>query len=268
MVDIHTHTIPGLDDGALNYEESLEILQSAEADGVDTIVATPHILASLFFSKLSSAKNIAALDEKFSRLKKTAEDGHLRINVLRGAENYFDSLLKEKLNEHADILTLNGSDYFLLEFPPKFVFPGVKQLMFDLLTDGFIPIICHPERNFIFQQYPGLLFQFIQLGAYSQIDAGSIRGDYGKAARKTAFLFLKLNLVHVIASDCHRSVLQPPGLSFLYERLEKLGREKVELLIDGIPRAILNNQAPPSIGQSLDPDGKSFFRRFFGRLHK
>lgn len=268
MIDIHAHLIPGMDDGALSLEESLEMLRMADQEGIETIVATPHVLASLFFSRLSTAKNIAAFHSKFAALEGLVRQHELKIRVLRGAENYFDSLLKEKLIEHADLLTLNGSDYFLLEFPPRFIFPGIKQLMFDLMTDRFIPVICHPERNFVFQQVPGMLYQFVQLGALSQVDAGSIRGDYGASARAAALQFLKLNLVHVIASDCHHPGRYPPGLAFLYDALKKFERNRLDLLLDGIPRAILGNHVPPSIGPSTDPDQKTFSLNVFRRMRR
>ncbi len=265
MVDLHTHLIPGVDEGAGSFDESLRMLRAAEADGTTIILATPHIVLNMFFSPMSIQKNIQGLDSKFRRLQQIASDKELSLQVLRGAEVYFDTGLREKLVEYPGILTINGSDYFLLEFPSSFIFPGLKEFLFDVMTDGFIPIISHPERNRVFQQDPALLYQFLQLGALSQVDAGSIRGDFGNTARYTALQFLKNNLVHVIASDAHNSSTRPPGLSFLYDALKDFPKKWLDTLLKHNPNAIISNNPPPDIGPLEDPEHKSSIFDFFKR---
>ena len=265
MVDLHAHLIPGVDEGAGSFDESLRMLRAAEADGIETIIATPHIVLNMFFSPMSIQKNIQGLNNNFHRLQQMPREHNLSLQVLRGAEIYFDSSLREKLDEFPGILTINGSDYFLLEFPSSFMFPGIKEFIFHVMTDGFIPIVSHPERNRVFQQDPALLYQFLQLGAMCQVDAGSIRGDFGTTARYTAIQFLKNNLVHIIASDAHNSSTRPPGLSFLYEELKDFPKERLDKLLKDNPSAIVANNPPPDIGPLEDPDHKSSFFDFFKR---
>jgi protein-tyrosine phosphatase len=265
MVDLHAHLIPGVDEGAGSFDESLRMLRAAEADGIEVVLATPHIVLNMFFSPMSIQKNIQGLDSKFRRLRQLSEENNLSIQVLRGAEVFFDSSLREKLAEYPGILTINDSDYFLLEFPSSFMFPGIKEFIFDVMTDGFIPIVSHPERNRVFQQDPALLYQFMQLGAMCQVDAGSFRGDFGNTTRYTAMQFLKNNLVHVIASDAHNAYTRPPGLSFLYDELKDIPKKRLDMLLVDNPKAIIGNGPPPDMGPLEDPEHKASIFDFFKR---
>lgn len=263
MIDIHSHIIPDVDDGSSSFEESIKMLKIAWEDGVKAIVATPHI-----FGHSSRIKNIEKLHHTFEELKKKAADHHIKIEILPGAEVFFVSDLKEKLITYRNFLTINNSDYFLLEFPPDIVFPGSKEYILDIVDNGFIPIICHPERNLIFQQNPLLLYQLLQTEALAQIDAGSIRGDFGMTAYSTSMDLLKFNLVHVIASDCHNMGCQVPGLSFVYKKLHSIEKEKIDMLVEKIPLAIVTNSAPPDIGQMIEPGKKKSFFDFINSVFK
>jgi len=263
MIDIHSHIIPEVDDGSSSIEESIKMLKIAREDGVKSIVATPHI-----FSQHSRIKNIEDLQPTFMELKKSAAEHNVKIDILPGAEVFFVSDLREKLMAYRDVLTINNSDYFLLEFPTDIVFPGSKEYIFELGADGFIPIICHPERNLAFQQNPQLLYQLLQAGALSQIDAGSIRGDFGITAYSTSMDLLKFNLAHIIASDCHDLEFQVPGLSFIYNKLRGIEKEKIDMLVERIPLAVVNNSAPPDIGQMIEPGKKKFFFDFINSVFK
>jgi protein-tyrosine phosphatase len=263
MIDIHSHIIPDVDDGSSSMEESIKMLKIAWEDGVQSMVATPHI-----FCQNSRIKNIEELQPTFKEFKKKAADHHIKTEILPGAEVFFVSDLKEKLITYRDVLTINNSDYFLLEFPPEIVFPGSKEYILDIVADGFIPIICHPERNLIFQQNPLLLYQLLQVGALSQIDAGSIRGDFGITAYSTSMDLLKFNLVHVIASDCHNLEFQVPGLSFIYKKLRGINKEKIDMLVERIPQAIVNNCAPPDIGEMIEPGKKKSLFDFINTVFK
>ncbi|MCP5108728.1 MAG: tyrosine protein phosphatase [bacterium] len=258
MIDIHTHIMPGVDDGAPDMETAVKMLQIAEEDGVKTIVATPHT-----FSNVSLYKNPEPLREKFNQLKAAAKQENINVKILPGAENFFHSRLKEYLREWPQLLTINNSDYFLLEFPVDFIFPGTRQFIFDVMNDGFIPIICHPERNRAFRNNPELLYQFLRIGALSQVTAGSIRGDFGTDSRDAALDFLKFNLVNIIASDSHHHQFRPPRLSFVYEVLKEMDRGQIDILVQTAPRAVIDNEALPDTGPMTDPTRNSSVFDFF-----
>ena len=119
--------------------------------------------------------------------------------------------------------------------------------------DGWIPIIAHPERHQVIQRNPHALFQLIETGALAQVNAGSLRGDFGTAAQTTAWLLLHHNLVHVVASDAHSQKKRRPEISDIEEILSAEGIEKADLLIRDIPEAILSDRAVPDLGEARDP---------------
>ncbi len=258
MIDIHSHILPGVDDGSQSFEESVEMLRASVDDGVKAIVATPHM-----FSQLSKIKAIENFRRLFSDFKLKVDALNLGIEIIQGSENYFTTELKEKLNEFPDILTINHGDYFLLEFPMNFIFPGTKDFIFDILNEGYIPVICHPERNTDIQANPSVLYEFLVAGALCQLDAGSIRGDFGSNSRDAANTLLKYNLVHAIASDCHDVRQRPPGLSGMKKVLQWIEDEKMDLFLKYIPAAMINNEGIPDIGPLKDPSlSRSVFSLF------
>lgn len=261
MIDIHCHIMPGVDDGAFSPEESLDMLQIAHDDGVKAMVATPHVFHIGKFTAFEKNQRIA-FQHTFHELKKSAKAKGIEIEILQGAEVFFVTDLREKLKEHRELLTINNSDYFLLEFPGDAVFPGSEEFIAHLVIDGLIPIICHPERNLVFQHNPRLLYRIIQAGALAHIDAGSIRGDFGPTAYSSAISLLKHNMVHIIASDCHNTGSHPPGLSFLYEKLREIDKEKIAMLVEEVPLAVVTNNAVPDIGPVTEPGAKTSFFDF------
>jgi len=263
MIDIHAHIIPGADDGSFSLEESLEILEISEKDGIKSIVATPHL-----FSNAAKLKDLETLYEKFQHLNREKEKRHLDIELLPGAEIFFVSDLSEKLKTFGRQITLNQSDYFLLEFPMDIVFPQSKEYLHDIIADGFIPIIAHPERNRVFQEDPIQLYRILSTGALAQLDAGSFRGDFGGTPYYFARDLVKYNMAHVIASDCHHPKQRPPGLSFLYEQLSFLDKEHIDLLVEKNPCSILTNNVLPDMGPMKEPGKKTSVFEFIKRVLK
>jgi len=258
MIDIHSHILPDVDDGSNSFEKSVKMLEIANKDGVKAMVATPHM-----FSQLSKVKDVERFRKIFPKFKKKIDDLDIGVKIISGSENYFVSDLKEKLGEFPDILSINNGDYFLLEFPMNFIFPGTKKFIFDILNEGYIPVICHPERNTDIQANPFILYEFLVAGALSQLDLGSVRGDFGCDTKDSANILLKNNLVHAIASDCHDTVLRPPGLSSVKKVLNWIEEDKVKLFLEHVPAAIINNEGIPDIGRLKDPsEAKSFFSIF------
>lgn len=263
MIDIHTHIIPEVDDGSASVETSMEMLKIAEDDGIETIIATPHT-----FSHASVYKEPEPLREKFLRLKAAAAEKGLKIEILQGAENFFHSRLRDYLREFHELLTINNSDYFLLEFPVDFIFPGSRQFVYNVMSDGYIPIIAHPERNRQLRKDPALLYELLQIGALSQVTAGSIRGDFGPDVRAAAMDFLKWNMVNVIASDSHNVRFRRPEMGFVYRELKEMDRKQIDILTHTAPRAIIDNEAVPDTGSMIDPTRNSSVFDFFKGMFK
>ncbi|NIM17550.1 MAG: hypothetical protein GTO45_36515 [Candidatus Aminicenantes bacterium] len=251
LIDLHAHIVPGVDDGAKSYAESLKMLQIAESDGIGTIVAAPHVFSA--HNRIKDIEKIIARTREFlERLNRCP----LNLQVLQGAEVFFTTDVMAYLKQYGEFLALNSGSYFLLEFPFEFIFPGTWDFIFNILTEGWIPIIVHPERNKVIQRNPGILYDWVKTGAMIQLNAGSLKGTFGEEARATSFHLLHHNLVHVIASDAHSPDLRAPELSFVQEALENQGIEIAHLLLYSIPRLILDDKAISDIGEPRDPRKK------------
>jgi protein-tyrosine phosphatase len=244
MIDLHGHYLPGVDDGAKNLDASLAMLQHAQADGIETVVVTPHACGAT-----SRIKDLELLRHGYEEWRAAIDKSDIAMRILSGAEVYFTSELLPILKDHRDLLTINNGSYLLLEFPADYVYAHSKEFIFKILTEGFIPIISHAERNAEIQRSPAVLRDLVKAGALCQVNAGSLRGDFGNAARQSSYELIKGNLVHVIASDAHDLESRKPELSYVTALLSHVDQEKIDLYLNGIPAAIIADEAIPDIGE-------------------
>jgi protein-tyrosine phosphatase len=258
VIDLHGHYLPAVDDGAEDMEASLAMLRHAEKDGIETAVVTPHACGSS-----CKVKDLDGLRRGWKKWRTTMKNNDLKINVVAGAEVYFTSELLPVLKDNRDLLTINNGSYFLLEFPGDYVYAHSKDFIFKILTEGFIPIISHAERNSEIQRSPGVLRDLVKAGALCQVNAGSLRGDFGSAARQSAYELLQGNLVHVIASDAHDLTSRKPELAFVPALLPQVDPEKIALYLHDIPAAVIADQAVPDIGEPRWHHHRSTFFDFF-----
>jgi len=245
MIDLHTHILPGWDDGAASREEALRMIEIARCDGITDIVLTPHI-----FHKTQAASDPLYLHLRFrSFLEETQPEG---INFFFGAEIRFRHDMIEQIKELD--LTLNGSSYVLLEFPSEEVPFVASDFVYRMMINGIIPIISHPERNSVFASSPKVLYSLVRQGALGQINAQSLTGRLGKSARIAAECFLRHRLVHIIASDAHDTDMRPPKLSEGVERAaEIVGMTQAMAMATTVPQAILTNEQIPEPSEPSDP---------------
>lgn len=216
MIDIHSHILPGFDDGAKNEEDFLKMARMAVDDGITCMVATPH---HRNHSYMSSKTTIMA---NVGEVNQLLELHHIPLKILPGQEIYvYDQLLEDVNND--EILCLNDtSKYMLLELPmsiPKYI----DHVIYDLLLEGIIPIVPHPERNVTIMSDPNSLYQLVRMGALVQMNATSLTGTYGKRIKNVCYQLLEHHLVHFIATDAHDTKRRIPRLSNAYKRLEKFG---------------------------------------------
>ena len=260
MIDLHGHYLPDVDDGAEDMEASLAMLRHAEKDGIETAVVTPHTCGSL-----CKVKDLDALRRSWQKWRAAVQNNDLKINIIGGAEIYFISDLLSLLKDNRDLLTINNSSYFLLEFPSDYIYAHSKDFIFKILTEGFIPIISHPERNSEIQRSPGVLRDLVKAGALCQLNAGSLRGDFGSQARSCAYELIQGNLVHVIASDAHDLESRKPELAYVPALLHQVQPEKIAMYLHDIPAAIIADEAVPDIGE---PRSRHHKRTFFDIFRK
>ena len=222
MIDIHSHILPYTDDGAENWKNSLTMLKNAEAEGIRTIVATPHVLSEHHF------KEEDEIIKKHLQLKKNVKAEGLKIEILLGCEIY--SQPDTSLNHKIATLNSNGT-YFLIEFPMNSIPQFVPEKLFEFAVDGKIPIIAHPERNLGFQTHPDFIYEYIQRGSLMQVNQGSLMGKFGEKIKTLAFKMLENNLVHFIASDGHKPNTRKVTLIDCYNLItDKYGKDSAERL--------------------------------------
>lgn len=198
MIDIHTHILPGVDDGAGTIRDSLRLIRQAAEGGTTEIILTPHCAPSYDFFNY----NDEYLGERFDRLCEAVYREGIPVILHPGMEVLYEG--REELLEHLDdYATLCGSRYFLMEYyfdvSGETFLEGIRILK----KCGYIPLIAHPERYDCVKADEGLLLEGRKMGAWYQMNKGSLSGTHGEHARRSAVRLLDLDLVDFIASDAH-----------------------------------------------------------------
>jgi len=245
MIDLHTHILPDWDDGAADMAEAKQMIALARKDGISKIVLTPHV-----YRMTKHGDDLKGLGGRVEALLR--QQRLLDIELFAGAEVYIHADMIRHIKDYA--LTVNGSSYVFIEFPAEHVPGGVTKLVYQMMLDGLIPIISHPERNAVFAQTPEILYELIKQGAIGQVTSQSITGGFGKKTQKTAESFLRHGLVHLIASDAHNATTRPPQLAEAVDTAAKIvGPERADAMVNDVPGAILADEQVPDFGEPVNP---------------
>jgi protein-tyrosine phosphatase len=211
-VDLHTHVLPGVDDGARDDAEALAMLRIAVADGTRAIVATPH----------GATCDRASVQRAVEQLRELARSADLPIQLLGGSEQRLTSDLPERLRA-GEIATLADTSWVLVELSLQAGWPTwFEQAIYALQVAGGWPILAHAERYPDVQRAPRRLAGATGAGVLVQINAGSLLGAAGGRAERAAEQLLRLRLAHLIASDAHAPEHRPPRLAAAFERVTQL----------------------------------------------
>ncbi len=227
-----------MDDGADSWSTSLNMCQQAVANGIKTIVATPHILNGIYKNKPKD------IEEKVKILNQKIKEINLPLQILPGSEVHLSADIIEAIKKK-EILTLNKSNYILLEFPHTQIPLHIEEILFQMQIMGITPILSHVERNLKFQQKPALLSQLIQKGVLAQITAASLCGFFGPIPKKISQKFLSEELVCSIASDAHNDSKEGRGSFFsqaVTEASKIIGHQAALNLVQSHPQKIIMNQ--------------------------
>lgn len=197
VVDMHCHILPGIDDGARTWADSLAMAQAAVRAGVTHLVATPHYIEGTYRNPRATVLALVA------ELRERLAEAGIPLEVFPGAEAHISPDLPARVKA-GEVTTLNdGGRYLLVELPYIEVPSWAEDVLFQLQVQGVTPIIAHPERNRGLQKDPGLLYRWVERGALAQVDAASLSGGYGESARRAAGLMLDHRLAQVAGSDAH-----------------------------------------------------------------
>jgi len=236
MVDIHTHILPGIDDGSKSWEMTAEMCRVAAADGITHIVATPHSNDTYPYDRERYAAMLGQLHD--------AAEGRLTFSL--GCDFHFSYDNITDALEHPRRYTIGETQYLLIEFSDYGIPPTVDQQIFSLTSRGMVPIITHPERNQPLMKNPNQVLTLIEQGCLVQVTANAITGGWGSRAKKMAEWLLEQQAVHVVASDAHDPVRRKPVLSEARNVVEQLAGEDVaESLVTYNPEAIVEGKSLP-----------------------
>jgi protein-tyrosine phosphatase len=254
FVDIHSHILPDLDDGAITLDESIAMLRLAADSGTTDIVATPHANSEFSFDPDRISQKIAELQDAAGPLPRIHRgcDFHLTLN------NIQDALA------HPAKYTINHLGYLLVEFS-DFLIPSNTQEIFDCLRRaGLTPIVTHPERNAVLCAHLDQVQAWVENGALVQVTAGSLLGAFGRAARAAASELMNRDMVHFIASDAHDTRHRTPALWDAYRYVAKTwGARLAKLLFSTAPEAVIAGVKILLIDPQPAPSKRKWYRLGF-----
>lgn len=212
MIDIHSHIIWGVDDGPSTKQEAMELIRLAAKEGIEQIISTSHALHPSFHADKTEVQ------EKLKELQQEADSERLGIQLYSGHEIRITEDLVEQLR-NKEVMPLHTSTYVLVEFPSGSVPLFTKEILRQLVRAGYRPVIAHPERNKVFANNIKKLRELVEAGAFAQVTAGSVSGDFGKEIQKISLKMIDEGLIHCYGSDVHdkkvRAYSFDKGLSYL-----------------------------------------------------
>lgn len=238
MIDIHTHILPGMDDGSESMEDSLEMVGLAEESGVHTIVATPHSNMGRIFENFYSEE----WESRFLDFEKAMQKAGSNIRLLRGMEIFGTGDVASKIQE-GRLIPINDSRYYLIEFP----FGADPFWIGDILNSvkklGKVPVIAHPERYYCVQDNPVVLYEWMRQGCFSQVNKSSMFGRFGRQSQIAADILLRNRLATCVASDAHGPYQRTTYMGDIKDYLEdEYGEVYAALLLKENPERMIEDR--------------------------
>jgi len=241
VIDLHSHILPGIDDGAKSLDMSLAMARIAADDGIRVMACTPHIYPGLYMN--DAAGIVAARDA----LQASLDEQGIPLQLVTGADVHLVPGLLEGLRA-GTVPCLNNTRYLLLEPSHHVAPPRFAESVFELVAAGYVPVITHPERLTWVEDHFKVFVDLTRQGAWMQVTAGALTGLFGARAKYWGERFVGEGLTHIIATDAHSTGRRIPVLSEARAVAERLlGREEADLLVQGRPAALLRNEPPSRI---------------------
>jgi protein-tyrosine phosphatase len=250
LVDIHTHVLPGLDDGARTLEEAIAMARLAAEDGTTDMVATPH--ADLIYSYDPSL-----VDQKIAELSQAC--GNLP-RIHRGCDFH---LIPENIQDamhNPTKYTIAGRNYLLVEFSDMVIPRNIGDILMRLADAGLVPVVTHPERNPLLAQQHEEIASWVARGILIQVTAQSFFGRFGRSARRMADELMRRGLVHFVASDAHDTRSRPPLLAEAHHYVAKnCGTAFADAVLRDNPRAAIAGEPLPARLEARPKGWRSLF---------
>lgn len=257
MIDLHCHILPGLDDGPDGMDEAIAMAQSAIADGITHVVATPHASNEYFFNfELIQRRRDEVLAELHARTG-------LQLHLGTGCDFHLNPENLEALRVKPTDFCINQKSYLLVEFNEFSIPPAMDQTLHQIQLAGIRTIITHPERNGILRAHPERLRNWVRIGSFVQVTGGALTGGFGQGSQKDALQWIGEGLVHFVASDAHGVKRRPLQLRAAFDLVaESFGQEKAQALFVENPLAAFEGwELPhiPEVVEEIAPKKKRFF---------
>jgi protein-tyrosine phosphatase len=236
MIDLHSHVLPGLDDGSRSLEESIRMVRVAAESGTTDLVASPHCNLDFTFEP-------ALVESKLAEVA-AASGNVVRLHYGCDFHFYYDNI--QSLFQDPHRYTIGHRSYLLVEFPDLLIPATTGEVFQNLLDQGIVPVITHPERNYLLQSRLAQLQAWVADGVLLQVTAQSFLGRFGSVPRRFSEELMRRGLVHIVASDGHDPEDRPPRLDHAYRHIaRKWGKECAEALCVANPGAALRGEPLP-----------------------
>ena len=233
MIDLHSHILPGIDDGAPDLDVSVNLVRELSNGGVTDVVATPHYIEETIYTSPASTNK-----KLMRKLQKKLKDEGIDVKVHLGNEIYICKGIA-KLLKSKKISGSGGSKYLLIELPMSGDFPGYQDIFLELLRDGYKVVLAHPERYTAFSKDFALITELYDMGVLMQCNIGSFVGQYGKSVLKLAKKIAKNKMIFAVGSDIHHT----HGDDFIPNAIKKLAKfytdEELDTILNKNPKTIL-----------------------------
>lgn len=237
MIDLHSHILPGVDDGAQTLEDSLEMAKKAISQGITHLMCTPHHNNGKYNNPADKIiQDVAALQNEL-------DQRGLDLTLLEGQEVRLTEFLLTAIKREEILFTDLDNTYLLIEFPTNEIPIYAEQVFYHLLNQGQVPVIVHPERNAIFREEPNRLIPFLEMGTLTQLTAPSIVGIFGSEIQKTAKQMLEHNMLYMVASDAHNLRHRTFLMKEAYEEIQKIGGREMVLAMQQMAKDLVNGDS-------------------------
>ena len=271
QIDIHSHIIPGVDDGSRDMETSIALLKMAAENGTTDIIATPHVI------DVSTTLTWDAIRCHVEVLQQKADEEGIPITIYPGAETELNWDLLELIREDHSRFCLAGSRYLLMEMPSLMLPPHLEEMIYELQVMDIVPVLAHPERQMQLMEKPETLLKLLKRGCVAQSNGGSLTGVFGPKPYEKVRMLLNNHMTAFLGSDAHNLRHRNTNLKEAREKItEYWGEETAKELLGTLPLHILQNKALPAelyidrLPEQIEKPEKekakkkSFFAKLFG----
>jgi protein-tyrosine phosphatase len=239
---MHSHILPGLDDGAADWDHALAMARVAVEDGIAEMVCTPHWV----LGKYESDRETVLL--RFAEFEEHLAAEQIPLKVHTGMELRIDTSIPDRLKAGRLLTLNNGSGYVLLELPDETMPANLHEFFWNLQINGYRPILSHVERNPYFRKNPHHLLHWVENGILTQITAASLLEGFAEEIREFALFLVEHRLVQMLVTDTHSLRMRKPQLSRARRVIENLaGPETAARMVCDTPQRILKGEHVPVI---------------------